>query len=87
MPSPKRFNKGSTSAPEGALQHFRSHPCRVFSFSYGSRAPFHGGNTGSNPVGDANLFNIAQISCCPDYDSFFYLQLSSRAAPYLPFSR
>jgi len=33
---------------------------------------FHGGNTGSNPVGDANLFNIAQISWGPDYNSFFY---------------
>src|ERR1700680_2107852 len=24
-------------------------------------SPFHGGNTGSNPVGDANLFNDLQI--------------------------
>ncbi len=26
-----------------------------------SSAPFHGGNTGSNPVGDANLINHLQI--------------------------
>jgi hypothetical protein len=30
-----------------------SHPCCVVSVTYGLVAPFHGGNTGSNPVGDA----------------------------------
>jgi hypothetical protein len=33
---------------------FGSHPCRVVSVTYRKRRPFHGGNTGSNPVGDAN---------------------------------
>src|ERR1700758_5155076 len=31
-----------------------SHPCRVVSVTYRKLRPFHGGNTGSNPVGDAN---------------------------------
>ena len=30
-----------------------SHPRCVVSVTYGLVAPFHGGNTGSNPVGDA----------------------------------
>jgi hypothetical protein len=34
-----------------------SHPCRVVSVTYRKLRPFHGGNTGSNPVGDANLIN------------------------------
>ena len=29
--------------------------CRLFSISYNSLSPFHGGNTGSNPVGDAKF--------------------------------
>jgi hypothetical protein len=33
-----------------------SHPCCVGSVTY-DRTFFHGGNTGSNPVGDANFFN------------------------------
>jgi hypothetical protein len=45
VPAPKRFNKGSISVPEGALRHFRCHPCRVFSFSYRSKAPFQGDDT------------------------------------------
>jgi hypothetical protein len=32
---------------------FGSHPCRVVSVTYRKLRPFHGGNTGSNPVGDA----------------------------------
>src|SRR5689334_20194424 len=31
-----------------------SHPCRSFSISSTRVSDFHGGNTGSNPVGDAN---------------------------------
>jgi hypothetical protein len=31
-----------------------SHPCRVVSVTYHRPSYFHGGNTGSNPVGDAN---------------------------------
>ena len=34
----------------------RSHPYRIVSVSYGRASPFHGGNTGSNPVGDAKSF-------------------------------
>src|ERR1700739_4563653 len=48
VPAPKRFNKGSIRVSEGALRHLRCHPCRVFSYSYGSETPFHGGNMGSN---------------------------------------
>ena len=33
---------------------FGSHPCRIVSITYCEAVPFHGGNTGSNPVGDAN---------------------------------
>ena len=36
---------------------FGSHPCRVVSISYRTLRPFHGGNTGSNPVEDANLIS------------------------------
>ena len=34
---------------------FGSHPCRVVSVTYRKLRPFHGGNTGSHPVGDATL--------------------------------
>jgi hypothetical protein len=30
-----------------------SHPCRVVSVTYDQLRPFHGGSTGSNPVGEA----------------------------------
>ncbi len=40
---------------------FGSHPCRVVSVTYRKLRPFHGGNTGSNPVGDANLIDHLQI--------------------------
>ena len=40
---------------------FGRHPCRVVSVTYRKLRPFHGGNTGSNPVGDANLINHLQI--------------------------
>ena len=33
---------------------FGCHPCRVVSVTYRKLRPFHVGNTGSNPVGDAN---------------------------------
>jgi len=38
-----------------------SHPCCVVSVTYDRTLYFHGGNTGSNPVGDANLINHLQI--------------------------
>src|SRR6266851_6028370 len=34
-----------------------SHPCCVVSVTYHRPSYFHGGNPGSNPVGDANLIN------------------------------
>ena len=50
---------------------FGSHPCCVVSISYDEPKSFHGGNTGSNPVGDANkirrkakpAFLTARVSC------------------------
>ena len=45
---------------EGILKltetHFGGHPCCVVSISYKLCGPFHDGNTGSNPVGDAKPF-------------------------------
>ena len=35
---------------------FGCHPCRVVSVTYRQLRPFHGGNTGSNPVGDAKSY-------------------------------
>ena len=35
-----------------------SHPCCVVSVTYARAQCFHGGNTGSNPVGDANFSNL-----------------------------
>ena len=40
---------------------FGSHPCRVVSVTYRQLRPFHGGNTGSNPVGDAKSFQQLTI--------------------------
>jgi hypothetical protein len=40
---------------------FRSHPRCVVSVTYVRTHCFHGGNTGSNPVGDANFINHLQI--------------------------
>src|ERR1700686_3962662 len=38
-----------------------SHPCCLVSVTYDRAQCFHGGNTGSNPVGDANFINHLQI--------------------------
>ncbi len=40
---------------------FGSHPCRVVSVTYRETAPFHGGNTGSNFVGDTEENRIAAL--------------------------
>ena len=40
----------------------RGHPSHKDSISYLSRRGFHGDNTGSNPVGDANITNNLQNS-------------------------
>jgi hypothetical protein len=36
-----------------------SYPCCIVSVTYDRTQCFHGGNTGSNPVGDANLESTA----------------------------
>jgi hypothetical protein len=38
-----------------------SHPCCVVSVTYDRPSYFHGGNTGSNPVGDANSIPYRRI--------------------------
>ena len=43
--------------PKFTESDFGSHPRRMLSVSYVLFGPFHGGNTGSNPVGDANKIN------------------------------
>ena len=48
--------------PKFTESDFGSHPRRMLSVSYVLFGPFHGGNTGSNPVGDANkINNLADI--------------------------
>src|SRR5271163_2905864 len=44
----------------GGSQHLTSHPERPRRLAWPRTSPFHGGNTGSNPVGDAN-----KIKTCP----------------------
>ena len=39
---------------------FGSYPCRVVSATYHTLRPFHGGNAGSNPVGDAKSLSNLQ---------------------------
>jgi hypothetical protein len=53
----KRFNEGSIGVSKGALRHFRSHPCRVFSESYGSEAPFTAVTRVQIPSGTPSLFS------------------------------
>jgi hypothetical protein len=50
------FNKGSRNVSQGSETAFRYQPCPLITVGYGSSGPFHGGNTGSNPVGDAKSF-------------------------------
>ena len=47
---------------------FGCHPCRVVSVTYRQLRPFHDGNPGSNPVGDANLYQLlAELQVLPHY--------------------
>src|SRR5713226_9223672 len=39
-----------------------SHPCCVVSVTYHRPSYFHGGNTGSNPVGDAKSYQVLEAS-------------------------
>src|SRR5207302_3572732 len=57
------FTKGSIRVPEGAfcVKLWRSVP--LVSITYDSVLPFHGGNTGSNPVGDAKSFQQLTAIC------------------------
>ena len=61
------FTKGSIRVPEGAfcVKLWRSVP--LVSITYGLVLPFHGGNTGSNPVGDANKIKHLQKWRLPRY--------------------
>ena len=43
--------------PTATETAFGSHPCCIVSVTYLRTQCFHGGNTGSNPVGDANILN------------------------------
>ena len=67
---------------------FGSHPCCVVSVTYVRAHCFHGGNTGSNPVGDANnpkdlltapIFagdTAGTHKFQPDFSSFFFASRS-----------
>jgi hypothetical protein len=55
------FVKGSISVPKGAKSYFLGQSCSLFSVSCGLRGPFHGDNTGSNPVGDAKYNQILSV--------------------------
>ena len=50
-----------------------SHPHRIVSVSYGRVAPFHGGNAGSNPAGDAKLFQVLTSISSPSQISLVAL--------------
>src|SRR6516225_12050651 len=47
----------SRTETKGLSDFFGGHSYRVVSFSYREQQIFHGGNTGSNPVGDVNKIN------------------------------
>ena len=55
--SRRGFNKGPIRLPEGSFALFLRRSVPLISISYEQADPFHGGNTGSNPVGDANKIN------------------------------
>ena len=50
------------TVPESVLL---CHPCRLVSISYQTGDHFHGDNTGSNPVGDANIINNLAFCAWP----------------------
>jgi len=47
---------------QGSYGTCRSDRCPLSSFVCNSLTPFHGGNTGSNPVGDAKLNQALTVS-------------------------
>jgi hypothetical protein len=54
------FAEGSIRLPKRSLQFRLLRSVPLFSLTYDPLDPFHGGNTGSNPVGDA----ILSVICC-----------------------
>src|SRR6266436_1665289 len=56
-----------------------SHPCCVVSVTYDRTQCFHGGNTGSNPVGDAKYFQevTPRIPLCCDTQKIHTLSAES----------
>ena len=55
--APFMIHEGLSTLTETA---FGSHPRCVVSISYAKPKSFHGGNTGSNPVGDAKVYKPLQ---------------------------
>jgi hypothetical protein len=49
--------KGPISVPVSLLSAVECYPCREVSLNYNRSLLFHGGDTGSTPVRDANNFN------------------------------
>ena len=47
------FDKGSISVPKGYFALFKGRSVPLVSITYKLSDPFHGGNRGSNPLGDA----------------------------------
>jgi hypothetical protein len=50
--------------PESVLLRY---PCHLISTTYQALSHFHGDNTGSNPVGDANNFSDLRASMIFSY--------------------
>ena len=62
-PSKKRESiKGPISVPVSLLSAVKCYPCREVTLNYNRSLLFHGGDTGSTPVRDANLLSIFAIS-------------------------
>ena len=67
VPEFSRYKDGTRSTCalaflKGSYGTCRSDRCPLSSFIYNSLTPFHGGNTGSNPVGDAK--SLIQLRSC-----------------------
>ncbi len=54
--SPRGSIKGPISVPVSPLSAVECYPCREVPLNYNRSLLFHGGNTGSTPVRDANTF-------------------------------
>src|SRR2546430_11697378 len=49
--------KGPISVPVSPSSAVKCYPCREVTLNYNRSLPFHGGDTGSTPVRDANSFS------------------------------